>query len=176
MSYAERLAPYLGPSKHELAKLERAEQDLAGGDKGAILRAVFICAGNHMAMPDWLREAFMSAYQKAKKPRAKWDDVFGTPRKKNLKSHQVEVRGRLAPMIWVTIRDLRAKHPRKDHFHDVANQFGISEATCRNYFRRMEKAVAVMFAKDPKEDPAEASAIKSIIIEKWRQSCKNFKK
>ena len=78
-------------------------------------------------------------------------------------------------MIWVTIRDLRAKHPRKDHFPDVANQFGISEATCRNYFRQMEKAVAVMFAKDPKEDPAEASAIKSIIIEKWRQSCKNFK-
>ena len=64
MSYAERLAPYLGPSEHELAKLERVEQDLAGGDKGAILRAVFICADNHMAMPDWLREAFMSAYQK----------------------------------------------------------------------------------------------------------------
>ena len=87
MSYAERLAPYLGPSKHELAKLERAEQDLAGGDKGAILRAVFICADNHMALPPGLREAFMSAYQKAKNPRAKWNDVFGTPRKKNLKSH-----------------------------------------------------------------------------------------
>ena len=172
MGYADRLAPYLGPSKHELAKLERAEQDLADGDKGAILRAVFICAGNHMAMPDWLREAFMSAYQKAKNPRAKWDEVFGTPREKNLKAHQVEVRRRLAPMIWVTIGDLRAKQPRKNHFHDVAHQFGISEATCRNYFRQMKKAVATMFAKDP----AEASSIKSIIFEEWRQSCTNFKK
>ena len=99
MSYAERLMS-IGPSKYDLAELERAEQDLAGGDKGAILRAVFICANCRMAMPDWLREAFLSAYQEAKKPRAKWDDVFGTPRKKNLKAHQVEVRGRLAPMIW----------------------------------------------------------------------------
>ena len=175
MNYAEALLS-IGPSKYDLAELERAEQDLAGGDKGAILRAVFICADCRMAMPDWLREAFLSAYQKAKKPRAKWDDVFGTPRKKNLKAHQVGVRGRLAPMIWVTIRDLRAKQPRKDHFHDVADQFGINEATCRNYFRQMEKAVAVIFAKDPKEDPAEASARKAFIIEEWRQSCKNFKK
>ena len=63
-----------------------------------------------------------------------------------------------------------------DHFHAVADQFGVSEATCRNYFRQMEKAVAVIFAKDPKEDPAEASARKAFIIEEWRQSCKNFKK
>jgi hypothetical protein len=79
-------------------------------------------------------------------------------------------------MIWVTIGDLRAKQPRKDHFHDVADQFGISEAACRNYFRLMEKATRVMFAKDPKEDPAEALALKSHAIEMWRQSCKNFKK
>ena len=71
--------------------LEIAKQKIEGGNKAVLLKAMHECLIMRKPLPEWLRLAFLQAYQSAYPFEIKsWDEIFGKPHRKgaNLKARK----------------------------------------------------------------------------------------
>jgi len=125
---------------------EHAAKRFARGDRGAILEAVFECANAGMLLPRWAGEAFRQAYLETRvgPPLHKsWDDVFGKPHAKGKHLDAEFKASKFKYLVYAAVIEMRNNRLRKtDVFPAVAERFkrfGIGEALCRQYFRRVSK-------------------------------------
>ena len=137
---------------------ERAAKRFAGGDRSAILDAVFECATGPILLPRWARDAFVQAYLETKVGpplHSSWDDVFGKPHGKHKKLDAKFKANKFQYLVYAAVLELRKGRPRKtDVFPAVARRFarfGIGEAVCRKYYRRIAKMARI--------DPADTKTI-----------------
>jgi hypothetical protein len=133
--------------KGVMARLQRVmprlQQKYEDGEKGALLRAISICAHEGYPLPPWAAKAFDDAYTAVIHDFqfASWDDVFGKPHPKHIKLSAKRQAMRLTLVVWARVIGLREKTPHRDVFPDVAAEFGIGSAVAKQYFRRMEKGL-----------------------------------
>ena len=127
---------------------ERAERRLKRDDRSAILEAVFNCANSGVPLPQWASNAFVQAYLETvvgPPLHASWDSVFGKPHRKHRKLNAEFKASKFQWHVYAAVLEMRkARSRRTDVFPAVARRFerfGIGEALCRKYFRRVDKMV-----------------------------------
>ena len=70
----------LDDDKHLSEILEILKQKSDDGNKAAVLLAVYQCALRRKPLPEWLRAAFIYAYESAARFEIRsWDEAFGSP-------------------------------------------------------------------------------------------------
>lgn len=128
--------------KKTMATCVRLERQFVAGNKGALLEAVRVCLINDVPVPRWAVRAFSRAWWQTKMgpPLHKsWDEVFGRPHAKGEHLDRKMQARKFTWLVYGAMLDLRARHPRKDHFQTVADHFTISRGTCKKYFDAANK-------------------------------------
>jgi hypothetical protein len=97
------------------------------GDKPTLLWTIYACLDLGRAIPEWLRVAFLNAYEAAERFEIRsWDQVFGRPVPKGL---HLQTKRRNAQLRWTIIErveTLKAKHRvDKGLFEKVARDLKI---------------------------------------------------
>jgi hypothetical protein len=108
--------------------LETARQRFAEGDKTALLAAMHQCLLLNKPVPEWLRLAFVEAYQEATGFNIRsWDEVFGKPVESgaHLKARREYAGLRYAVAMGVAMRAPSQKI-EKGLFESIGAELGIS--------------------------------------------------
>ncbi|MFL6799242.1 MAG: hypothetical protein ACJ8F3_17715 [Xanthobacteraceae bacterium] len=112
------------------------KQEFEGGDKSAILAAIYMAAERRTTLPEWAADAFMEAYEDADEHCHKtWDAVFGSPPGKV--GHSLHLKNRLQWWVWARVKELRRASPRKDPFPQVGKEFArfcVGQETLRKTY------------------------------------------
>jgi hypothetical protein len=137
-----------------MASLQRKYED---GEKGALLRAISICAHEGYLLPPWAAwaaKAFDDAYTATIHDFqfASWDDAFGKPHPKHIKLPAQRQAMRLTLVVWARVIELREKTPHRDVFPDVAKELGISSAVTKKYFYQMNKGIMKLMEPTSKSE------------------------
>ena len=116
--------------------LEVARQKLGEGDKAALLAAMHQCLLLNKPLPEWLRLAFVEAYQAATGFNIRsWDEVFAPPVEKGAhleaKKEQAELRYPVA--FHVALRP-RGQAIDKALFDAIGSALGISGTTASDVY------------------------------------------
>jgi len=109
--------------------LAKGRERYEAGDKSELLYCLSHCIRNAEPIPDWLKQAFESAYIDVVMRKFKsWDDVFGKPLKKGKRLETERRNMEIAFPIWHRIRKLHdAGRPiDKALFAKVGKEFGVS--------------------------------------------------
>jgi len=128
------------------------KREFVAGDKSKLLFAIHACLDLGRPMPEWVRVAFLCAYQAAERFEIRsWDEVFGRPVPKgtHLKPNK---RDAALPLIIVEqVEALRAEGRKicKDLFKEIGKEWGISATRAseiyyanRSYRRRPRRLKA----------------------------------
>jgi hypothetical protein len=84
--------------------LDIAEQQFESGHKAVLLMALHQCLLLNKPLPEWLRKAFIKAYEYAMGFEAKsWDDVFGRPHPKGAHLETRRQHRDLRIPIWLRV-------------------------------------------------------------------------
>jgi hypothetical protein len=107
--------------------LEILKQKFEGGDKSALLYAVYHCLLMKRPLPEWLRLAFLHAYEAhARFEIRTWDEVFGPPVPKSTQLEKEKLRRLIINRVW----ELRAKRPiDRGLFEQIGEQLDMSGST-----------------------------------------------
>jgi hypothetical protein len=129
-------APYLGD-------MDELRRQFDCGDKGAVLHAIFYCTQLSRPLPQWSADAFGNIYEATKFDyrHASWDEAFGPPHAERIK---IGARRRQAEKefgVWRRVTQLRKEIPRRSHFLEVAEEFGLSLAVAIKYFYAVQNRV-----------------------------------
>jgi hypothetical protein len=115
-----------------------------GGDKSALLQAIFFAGMYRCPLPDWLADAFKAAYEHVKRGGARsWDDAFGNPHPvgKHLESIKHEA---WRYQIWGTVRDLHECEKLAidtELFERVGELIGLSAAVVKSQYYEAKHAL-----------------------------------
>jgi hypothetical protein len=107
--------------------LEILKQKFEGGDKSALLYAVHHCLLLKRPLPEWLRLAFLDAYEAhARFEIRSWDEVFGPPVPK---STQLE-KEKLRRLIINRVSELKAERPiDRGLFEQIGEELSMPGST-----------------------------------------------
>jgi hypothetical protein len=97
------------------------------GDKSALLYAIYACLELRRPMPEWLRVAFLDAYEAAERFEIRsWDEVFDRPVAKGM---HLKTKRRNAQLRWAIIERVETlkakKRVDKGLFEKVARDLKI---------------------------------------------------
>jgi hypothetical protein len=117
------------------------------GDKAEILYCLSFCIRNRVPTPEWLRQAFGTAYHAAVMRNIKsWDEVFGKPLKKG--KHLTKAKRDLmkGPIIASRVREqARAGKPiDKELYNDVGKDCGSNGTDAEQLYSDLKKDMASM--------------------------------
>jgi hypothetical protein len=106
------------------------------GDKSVLLSAIYWCLELKRPMPEWLRVAFLDAYEAAERFRS-WDEVFGRPVAKG--AHLKPKRN--AQLSWTIVERVEAMKAKgwkvdKELFDQVARDLKIKGVKGTYYAER----------------------------------------
>jgi hypothetical protein len=135
--------------RKKLSILAKYQKFFEGGEKGALLEAMYFCFREGAPLPIWAKDAFEAAYDRATDGEiGSWDAVFGKPwGKGRRKARWMESRGR---EIWMAVRTLRRRDGDEieDAFAKVAATKHMTVPTVRRLYyecvRRFEKFASQM--------------------------------
>jgi hypothetical protein len=98
------------------------------GDKSVLLWAIWSCLESRRPMPEWLRIAFLDAYDAAERFEIRsWDEVFGRPVPKSMHLKTEKRKEQLRWAIIARVKALKAERPiDKGLFEQVGKELGIS--------------------------------------------------
>ena len=107
--------------------LEVAKQKIEGGNKEVLLKAMHECLIMKKPLPEWLRLAFLRAYQSAYPFEIKsWDIIFGPPHPKGAHLKTRKRHFELSFPIWSRAQELAAlgENIDKGLFEKIGKEFG----------------------------------------------------
>jgi hypothetical protein len=80
--------------------LKLMEKEFQSGNKYSLMAAIYECAKNQVALPEWVAEAYVLAFTDIHSVKFKsWDDVFDKPFKGQNTSHILSVRNKSTEVI-----------------------------------------------------------------------------
>jgi hypothetical protein len=111
--------------------LEILQKRLPDGDKWALLYAIRQCLLLKRPLPEWLRLAFLRAYDSATGYEIKsWDDAFGRPHAKGTHLQKERRKLQLRFDIIRRIKELASEMPIDERlFEKVGKELGIGGST-----------------------------------------------
>jgi hypothetical protein len=127
--------------------LEILKKRLEGGDKWALLYAIRQCLLLKRPLPEWLRLAFLSAYDSATGYEIKsWDDAFGRPHPKGSHLKKEKRNFELRQVIIQRVEALRSEMSvDKGLFEKIGKELGISGTTVSEiYYDERSQALREM--------------------------------
>jgi hypothetical protein len=110
--------------------LEILKEKLEGGNKSALLYAIYHCLLMKRPLPEWLRLAFLHAYEAhARFEIRSWDEVFGRPVPKGTQLEKEKLRRVVIKRVWA----LKTKDPEmpidRGLFDQIGEELGIPGST-----------------------------------------------
>jgi hypothetical protein len=116
--------------------LEILKKILEGGDKWALLYAIHQCLLLKRPLPEWLRLAFLGAYDSATGYEIRsWDDAFGRPHLKGSHLKKEKRNFELRQVIIQRVEALRSEMPvDKGLFEKIGKDLGISGTTASEIY------------------------------------------
>jgi hypothetical protein len=123
--------------KHLAQYLKIARKKITSGNKEVLLKAMHECLIMKRPLPEWLRLAFIQAYQAAYPFEVKsWDDIFGPPHPKGA---HLEARKKLFELsfpIWSRVQELAGSGDKIDKrlFEKVGKEFAVSGTTASSIY------------------------------------------
>jgi hypothetical protein len=128
-----------------------AKRQFEAGDKWVLLCTLYNCLLLRRPLPEWLRDAFLAAYDSATDYKIKsWDDAFGQPHPKSTHVDAERRKLELRPVIIWRVSMLKAKGAKieKDLFERVGKEFGISgTATSDIYYSKRSRELRKTISK-----------------------------
>jgi hypothetical protein len=116
-----------------LAKyLKIAKREIEHGNKSVLLKAMHQCLIMKRPLPEWLRLAFLQAYQSAYPYEVKsWDEIFGPPHPKGAHLKTRKQHFELRFPIWSRVQELAKSGENIDKglFEKVGKEFKVSGTT-----------------------------------------------
>jgi hypothetical protein len=106
-------------------------QQFEGGDRSALLKAIYHCCLMKRSLPDWLRLAFLDVYESAtgRYEIKSWDHAFDQPHPKGAHLDKEKLRRRIIERVWA----LKAEDPEKPIdrglFEQIGKELDISGST-----------------------------------------------
>jgi hypothetical protein len=134
-------------NKYLAEVLEILKKRLEGGDKWALLYAIRQCLLLKRPLPEWLRLAFLSAYDSATGYEIKsWDDAFGRPHPKGSHLKKEKRNFELRQVIIQRVEALRSEMSvDKGLFEKIGKELGISGTTVSEiYYDERSQALREM--------------------------------
>lgn len=126
--------------------LDIAKEKIEGGKKAVLLKAMHECLIMRKPLPEWLRLAFVQAYQSAYPFELKsWDAVFGKPHPKGAHLKTRKQHFKLEYPICSRVDEFAAKGENVDKglFERIGKEFGISGTTASTiYYKKRAKDLA----------------------------------
>jgi hypothetical protein len=127
---------YLDGDKYHAECLGILKAKYEAGNKTAILMAVYQCALMRNPLPEWLREAFIKAYELAAASEIeKWEEVFGPAREKgahlDARKEYAELRVKVAFRVALKAPD---ESIAPDLFAKIGSEFGIGKNKVRDAY------------------------------------------
>ena len=96
-------------------QLKIAKKKIEGGNKEVLLKAMHQCLIMKKPLPEWLRLAFLHAYQSAYPFEIKsWDEIFGPPHPKGAHLKTRKRHFELRFPIWSRVQELAASGEKID--------------------------------------------------------------
>jgi hypothetical protein len=118
---------YLDDDKYCSEILEILKQKSDCGNKAAVLLAVYQCALMRKPLPEWLRAAFINAYESAARFEIRsWDEAFGPPQEKGAHLATRKQHAELRFDILWRVHELAASGQSIDEemFEKIADELG----------------------------------------------------
>lgn len=118
--------------KHLAEVLEILKEKFEGGVKSALLYAIYYCCLTKRPLPEWLRCAFLDAYESATAYEIKsWDDAFDRPHPKSTHVDKKKRHFKLRHVIMQRVEELRSekKPVDKELFDKIGKELGIGGST-----------------------------------------------
>jgi hypothetical protein len=112
--------------------LDVTKQNIEGGHKEVLLKAIHKCLIMRRPLPEWLRIAFLKAYESAYPFEIKsWDEIFGPPHPKGAHLKARKQHFELSYPIWSRVQELAESGEAIDKalFEKVGREFEISGTT-----------------------------------------------
>ena len=136
---------YLNDDEYLAEILKILKQKFDDGNKAAVLMAIRYCCWMRRPLPEWLRLAFLQAYNSATAFDIKsWDEVFGRPHPKG--THLAKEKKYLAvrSLIWERVRASKAmgKSINKELFEGIGKDLGVAgSVTSEIYYDKDNKKI-----------------------------------
>jgi len=138
---------YLDDDCYLAEYLAIAKRKFEDGDKAALLKAMHQCLLLKKPMPEWLRVAFIEAFQSAIAFEIRnWDEAFGPPQEKGAHFESRKQRSELRYPIALRVA-LRAPGENIDKglFEVIGKEHGISASTADDiYYKHGGKELSDM--------------------------------
>jgi hypothetical protein len=116
--------------------LDILKERFEGGDKSALLYAIYHCLLMKRPLPEWLRLKFLHAYEAhARFEIRSWNEVFGQPVPKSTHLETEKRNAELRFHIIDRVQALKAEKPiDKDLFEQIGEELGISGTTVSDIY------------------------------------------
>jgi hypothetical protein len=121
---------YLDGDKYTEDYLEIAKQKFEEGNKAALLMALHRCLLLKKPLPEWMRTAFIRAYESATAFKIRsWDEAFGPPQEKSTHLKTRKQHAKLRYPIAFLVHRLRAmgRPIDKSMFEEIAKELKKDE-------------------------------------------------
>jgi hypothetical protein len=104
------------------------KRSFESGDKSTLLWTIYACLEMRRPIPEWLRVAFMNAYEAKERFEIRsWDEVFGRPVPKGTHFKPNKRDAELRLIIVEHVEALAAKQKvNKELFKEVGKEWGIN--------------------------------------------------
>lgn len=120
-------------------KLAACKDAFIKGDELELMRAIHICAKHGLAMPEWVSEAYSTAFDKIANADAKsWGAVFGSPYPKG--AHLAAIRKKKLNMgkVWLEVECGLGMVPGtaidERLFEQIGNKLGLGKTLVAEYY------------------------------------------
>jgi len=111
--------------------LEILKKIFEGGEKRALLNAIYYCCLLKRPLPEWLQLAFLDAHDSATGYDIKsWNDAFGRPHPKGTHVIKEKRHFEIRNVIMQRVQELASEMPiDKDLFEKIGKELGIGDGT-----------------------------------------------
>jgi hypothetical protein len=163
--------------------LKVVKKKIESGHKELLLRAMHKCLIMNKPLPEWLRWAFIRAYQSAYPFETKsWHGIFGLPHPKGVHLRARKKHFELSFPIWSRVQELAASGEKIDKglFERIGKEFGVSGTTASTIYyddRTQLNFNVLISARERKTSPASIEArARSKVAARRKAPPKNSKK
>jgi hypothetical protein len=117
--------------KHLIEVLKILQEKFDHSNKSALLYAIYYCCLMKRPLPEWLRRAFLGAYESATGYEIKsWDDAFDRPHPKGAHVTKKKRYFDSRDIIMQRVQELRSEMPLdKNLFEKIGKELGIGGGT-----------------------------------------------
>jgi hypothetical protein len=162
--------------KYLFEYLTVAKNEIESGRKELILKVMHHCLLMNRPLPDWLRWAFIKAYQSAYPYKRKsWDDIFGKPHPKGVHLEAKQKHFELRFPIWLRVQELARSGKKIDKrlFEKVGKELGISGTTASEiYYEKESRQIFSVLTSARQSTPYSIEASKVAARRKSRRRVK----